>query len=159
MTLSQLIGEDTREAQKTYDSKHPVYKILKDAKSPEGLKELANDRELVAALRVTEDEWKSLGSIKLPCEVSKRDQAAARMADFFRRCRQQEDYWKRISDAGLQRVAERYTWDRYAEKMMTLSRIYGFWKYVSDLERAETQRYLEMFYGLQFRPLAQQLDR
>jgi hypothetical protein len=35
--------------------------------------------------------------------------------------------------------------------MMTLSRVYGFWKYVTDLERAETRRYLEMFYGLQYR--------
>jgi len=87
------------------------------------------------------------------------DQAAASMAEFFQRCRQQDDYWKSISDAGLQRVAERYTWDRYAEKMMTLSRIYGFWKYVSNLERAETQRYLQMFYSLQFRPLAQQLEQ
>ena len=81
------------------------------------------------------------------------------MADFFQRCEQQQDYWKRISDAGLRRVAERYTWERYAEKMMTLSRIYGFWKYVSDLERAETRRYLQMFYSLQFRPLAQQLEQ
>ncbi len=37
---------------------------------------------------------------------------------------------------------------------MTLSRIYGFWRYVTDLERKETRCYLEMFYGLQFRPLA-----
>jgi sucrose synthase len=37
---------------------------------------------------------------------------------------------------------------------MTLSRIYGFWKYVTNLERAETHRYLEMFYALQYRPLA-----
>ena len=43
----------------------------------------------------------------------------------------------------------------YAERMMTLSRIYGFWKYVTNLERDETRRYLEMFYGLQFRPLAE----
>jgi sucrose synthase len=38
---------------------------------------------------------------------------------------------------------------------MTLSRIYGFWKYVTNLDRDETRRYLEMFYGLQFRPLAE----
>jgi len=55
----------------------------------------------------------------------------------------------------LERVEARYTWKKYAERMMTLSRIYGFWKYVSHLEREETQRYLQMFYGLQFRPLAQ----
>ena len=91
--------------------------------------------------------------------VADTPEAATGMAEFFYRCGQQDDYWKTISDAGLQRVAERYTWDRYAEKMMTLSRIYGFWKYVSNLERAETQRYLQMFYSLQFRPLAQQLER
>jgi sucrose synthase len=85
------------------------------------------------------------------------ERACARMADFFDRCRKETDYWKRISDGSLQRVAQRYTWARYAERMMTLSRIYGFWKYVSDLERAETHRYLQMFYGLQFRPLARQL--
>jgi sucrose synthase len=43
--------------------------------------------------------------------------------------------------------------------MMTLSRIYGFWKYVSHLEREETQCYLQMFYGLQFRPLAQAMAK
>ncbi len=82
------------------------------------------------------------------------DEAAQKIADFLRRCSEDENYWGQISDGGLQRVAQRYTWERYAERMMTLSRIYGFWKYVSDLNRAETQRYLQMFYGLQFRPLA-----
>jgi sucrose synthase len=52
------------------------------------------------------------------------------------------------------RVRQRYTWELYAERMMTLSRIYGFWKHVTDLERRETARYLEMFYALQYRPLA-----
>ena len=37
---------------------------------------------------------------------------------------------------------------------MTLARIYGFWKYVTNLEREETQRYLEMLYSLLYRPLA-----
>lgn len=82
------------------------------------------------------------------------EQAAGRLADFFRRCREDPDYWERISEAALQRVEAHYTWKRYAESMMTLSRVYGFWKYVTDLERTETRRYLQMFYGLQFRPLA-----
>lgn len=82
------------------------------------------------------------------------EEAATRMAAFFARCRQEPDYWSALSAGGLHRVEQRYTWRRYAERMMTLSRIYGFWKYVTDLERAETRRYLEMFYGLQFRPQA-----
>lgn len=36
---------------------------------------------------------------------------------------------------------------------MTLAGVYGFWKYVSKLERRETRRYLEMFYILKFREL------
>ena len=79
------------------------------------------------------------------------------MADFFERCAQEDGYWDRIAKGAVQRVQSRYTWALYAERMMTLSRIYGFWKYVTKLERDETRRYLEMFYGLQYRPLADKL--
>jgi len=81
--------------------------------------------------------------------------AAQRMADFFSRCVDNPDEWQRLSDGGLARVRERYTWKGYAERLMTLSRVYGFWHYVTDLERDELRRYLEMFYSLQYRPLAE----
>lgn len=80
--------------------------------------------------------------------------AAMAMADFLEACQQDPRTWARLSEGALARVASRYTWERYAERMMTLSRIYGFWKFVSGLEREETARYLDMFYHLQFRPLA-----
>jgi len=80
--------------------------------------------------------------------------AAQRIAAFYKRCRQEPAYWDAILGGSLERVAARYTWKRYAERMMTLSRVYGFWRYVTDLERSETRRYLEMFYALQYRPLA-----
>ncbi len=79
--------------------------------------------------------------------------------DFFERCASEEDYWQQISTGGIERVHSRYTWKLYAERMMTLSRVYGFWKYVTDLERDETRRYLQMFYGLQFKPLAAALEQ
>jgi sucrose synthase len=81
--------------------------------------------------------------------------AADEIADFFEACAADPTQWLNISDGALQRVRSRYTWGLYAERMMTLSRIYGFWKYVTNLERDETRRYLEMFYGLEYRPLAQ----
>lgn len=80
--------------------------------------------------------------------------AAGRMTEFFARCAQDPGHWENIARGARDRVAARFTWARYAERLMTLSRVYGFWKFVTDLERAETRRYLEMFYGLQFRPLA-----
>ncbi len=81
--------------------------------------------------------------------------AAEAIADFLSRCREEPEYWQRFSRGAIERVRSHYTWELYAERMMTLSRIYGFWKYVTNLERAETRRYLEMLYGLQFRPLAE----
>ena len=53
--------------------------------------------------------------------------------------------------------AESATWKLYAKRMMTLARIYGFWKFVTDLDRSETRRYIQMFYGLQFKPLADKI--
>lgn len=85
------------------------------------------------------------------------DRAATRIAEFFKRCDAENGYWEKISKGAVQRVKSRYTWELYAQRMMTLSRIYGFWKYVTNLERDETRRYLEMFYGLQFRPLAEKM--
>lgn len=86
------------------------------------------------------------------------EQAAAVMAAFFDRTAQDFSYWRQISDQALRRISSRYTWELYAERMMTLSRIYGFWKYVTNLERGETRRYLEMFYGLQYRQLADRIS-
>ena len=84
--------------------------------------------------------------------------AAQRMADFFARCRDNPSEWDRISAGSLARVSARYTWKGYAERLMTLSRVYGFWHYVTDLERDELRRYLEMFYSLQYRPLARAME-
>ena len=80
--------------------------------------------------------------------------AAESIADFLQQCIAEPARWQRISEGALARVAARYTWQLYAERMMTLSRIYGFWKFVSNLEREEAGRYLQLFRHLQFRPLA-----
>ena len=71
MTVSQLIGDDQRLAEKDYGRGHPAAKILKSKTAPAGLRELAADRVLVNALGITNDEWKSLDSVKLPGAASK----------------------------------------------------------------------------------------
>ncbi|CAL5194491.1 unnamed protein product [Lathyrus oleraceus] len=82
------------------------------------------------------------------------DQASELLVDFFQRCKEDPNHWNKVSDGGLQRIYERYTWKIYSERLMTLAGVYSFWKYVSKLERRETRRYLEMFYILKFRDLA-----
>ncbi|XP_078160085.1 sucrose synthase 4-like isoform X1 [Carex rostrata] len=81
------------------------------------------------------------------------DQAASVLADFFEKSTKDPGHWKAISDGGLRRIYEKYTWKIYSERLMTLAGVYSFWKYVSKLERRETRRYLEMFYILKFRDL------
>lgn len=85
--------------------------------------------------------------------------AAKRIADFFEQCTEDPGYWDTLSNGAIQRVEEKYTWKRYARRLLTLTCIYGFWKYATDLERQETDRYLEMLYHLQFKPLAASLER
>ncbi|KAF7804878.1 sucrose synthase 2 [Senna tora] len=82
------------------------------------------------------------------------EQASELLINFFRQCKDDTSHWNKISDGGLKRIYERYTWKIYSERLMTLAGVYGFWKYVSKLERRETRRYLEMFYILKFRGLA-----
>ena len=80
------------------------------------------------------------------------------MVRFFKAVEEDHTLWDRISLGAIRRVRERYNWPLYAERLLTLSRIYGFWRYITSLEREETRRYLEMFYGLMYRPLARRLE-
>ncbi|KAF6164794.1 hypothetical protein GIB67_002450 [Kingdonia uniflora] len=82
------------------------------------------------------------------------DKASDLIVNFFEKCKEDPTLWERISQAGLERIKEKYTWHIYSERLMTLTGVYGFWKYVSNLERRETRRYLEMFYALKYRQLA-----
>jgi len=77
--------------------------------------------------------------------------ASARMVDFFRRSAEDPAHWDTISGAAVDRVMEKYNWKLHARKLLALSRIYGFWKYITNIEREETRRYLDMFYGLMLR--------
>lgn len=90
-------------------------------------------------------------------DPNQQTETAELIADFLEKSQNNQKEWRRISQGALERVESHYTWKLYAKRMMTLSRIYGFWKFVSGLEREETDRYLNMFYHLQFRPLANRL--
>jgi sucrose synthase len=82
------------------------------------------------------------------------DAAARSMAGFFKRCGDDASYWDAMSKGAIDRVRANYTWNLYARRILSLSRVYGFWKHISTIEREETRRYIEMLYGLMYRPLA-----
>ncbi|XP_057967270.1 sucrose synthase [Malania oleifera] len=83
------------------------------------------------------------------------DRAAELLVNFFQKCKEDPTHWDNISNGGLKRIHEKYTWQIYSERLLTLAGVYGFWKYVSNLDRREARRYLEMFYALKYRKLAE----
>ncbi len=85
--------------------------------------------------------------------------AADIIVDFFERCQVDPEYWYKMSQGGIDRVKSHYTWQLYAKRLMSLTCIYGFWKYATNLDRQETNRYLEMLYHLQFKPLAAKIKQ
>lgn len=87
-------------------------------------------------------------------DTTKGAECSAKLLDFIKACEKDPAHWQRISDNSLKRVEERYNWALYAQKLMTFARVYGFWKFVTNLEREETARYLEMIYGMVYRRLA-----
>ncbi|KAK1384840.1 hypothetical protein POM88_022575 [Heracleum sosnowskyi] len=54
------------------------------------------------------------------------DKAADLMAEFFQKCTEDPAYWEKISEGGLQRIYERYTWKIYSERLVTLAGVYSF---------------------------------
>lgn len=80
------------------------------------------------------------------------------LVNFFQKCEANPGYWEEISDGGIQRVLDKYTWRLYARRLLSLTCVYGFWKYATNLDRQETTRYLEMLYHLQYRRLAADLE-
>ncbi|CAL1409267.1 unnamed protein product [Linum trigynum] len=83
------------------------------------------------------------------------DQAAELLVNFFEKCKTDPAHWDEISLGGLQRIQEKYTWQIYSQRLLTLTAVYGFWKHVSNLDRQESRRYIEMFYALKYRKLAE----
>lgn len=65
--------------------------------------------------------------------------------------------WEKISKQAIVRVNTRYNWKLYAENLLSLSKIYGFWKFSTNLSTSELYAYLDSLYYLLYKPMAQRL--
>jgi sucrose synthase len=87
------------------------------------------------------------------------DAAAKKIVDFFKRCRTDKNYWGKISDAGINRVDTAFNWGLYAKNLLSLAKIYGFWKYTSNLEMTEMNTYLDLMYHTLYKHRAASLSK
>ncbi|KAK4426997.1 Sucrose synthase 6 [Sesamum alatum] len=82
------------------------------------------------------------------------NESSSKIADFFEKCKGDGRYWNRVSLAGLKRINECYTWKIYANKVLNMGLAYGFWRRLNKEQKQSKQRYIDVFYNLQFRKLA-----
>ncbi|XP_014516351.1 sucrose synthase 7 [Vigna radiata var. radiata] len=85
------------------------------------------------------------------------EESSDKIADFFERCNTDSEHWNKMSKAGLQRINECYTWKIYANKVLNMGSIYGFWRRLNKEQKLAKERYIHMFYNLQFRNLAKKV--
>lgn len=70
VSISHLLGEDIKEQTASYDVTGERATILSNYNAAQGLRDLASNVELISALKVSEEEWKTLNSIQLPNGIS-----------------------------------------------------------------------------------------
>jgi sucrose synthase len=81
-------------------------------------------------------------------------ESTQKILDFILRWKENPKIWERISSRAIQRVDTAYNWDLYAKNLMSLSKIYTFWKYSSNIEMEEMGAYLDVLYHLLYKPRA-----
>ncbi|MFO7860887.1 MAG: sucrose synthase [Desulfosalsimonas sp.] len=69
------------------------------------------------------------------------------------------DKWRQVSEKGMARVREKYTWTRYSHKLFSLTKLYGFWRYTESREgMVKLDRYCDLLYHLLLKPRAEAME-
>ncbi|MDZ7625849.1 MAG: sucrose synthase [Ignavibacteriaceae bacterium] len=85
------------------------------------------------------------------------NETTEKLVNFFKRCKEEENYWKKISDAGITRVDKSFNWELYSQNLLSLAKIYGFWRYTTNLEMTELNAYLDLMYHTLYKPRAEKI--
>lgn len=79
------------------------------------------------------------------------------LENLIREIQQDSKYWDHISRNAIKRVNEKYNWKLYTDKLLSQAKIYGFWKYSTDLENKDMEAYLDLIFHLLYKPGANRL--
>ncbi len=82
------------------------------------------------------------------------DETTKKLLDFLRKVQKDDSLWNRISKRAIERVEKDYNWDLYAKKLLELAKIYGFWRYTTNIEMEEMNSYLDVIFHLLYKPRA-----
>jgi sucrose synthase len=80
-----------------------------------------------------------------------------KIINFFKKCKKDKDYWDKISKGGIKRVDTAFNWELYSKNLLSLAKIYGFWKYTTNLDMSEMNAYLDLLYHMLYKPKAKKI--
>jgi sucrose synthase len=84
---------------------------------------------------------------------------ATTLENFVDSCKKDKNYWQTISQNGIKRVQEHFNWKSYSQRMINLTKLYGFWRYaVSGKGMVELDRYCELIYHFLLKQKAQKIE-
>jgi sucrose synthase len=90
--------------------------------------------------------------------TSKPELIAASIEAFIDQCGKDDEFWDTISRNGVQRVATSFNWKNYSQRLMNLTKLYGFWRYsVSGEQKVKLDRYCDFIYYFLIRERARQM--
>ena len=66
---------------------------------------------------------------------------------FIAECQKDSNHWKTLSENGIRRVADHFNWRSYSQRLINLTKLYGYWRYaVSGKGMIELDRYSDLIY-------------
>ena len=77
-----------------------------------------------------------------------------KIINFFEKCKKDSKYWDKISGKAIKRVDTAFNWELYSKSLLSLAKIYGFWRYTTNIEMEEMNAYLDVIYHLLYMPRA-----
>ncbi len=87
--------------------------------------------------------------------TSRPEMMAGDIMEFIAKCEKDPEHWKMISENGIKRVRENFTWARYSDKLIRLTKLYGFWRFAESEEgMVRMNRYCDLLYHLFLKPRA-----
>jgi sucrose synthase len=79
---------------------------------------------------------------------------------FFREVDEDPGRWDALSKAGIERVREAFTWELYGNRLIDLTKLYGFWRFsVASEGKEELSQYCHLLFHLFYKPRADALVR
>lgn len=79
--------------------------------------------------------------------TSKPELISKSLEAFSDKCKQEPAFWDTISRNGIDRVEKHFSWKLYSQRLINLTKLYGFWRYTESARgMIELDRYCDLIY-------------